>query len=463
MIALPEGWSYCKIIDLAERIFDGPFGSNLATSDYTDSGVLVARLENVSWLKFNREKETFISDEKFYKLAHHELQAGDILIGSFVDNRVRVCLVPDNLRHRIINKADVFCVRSDRDQVDAKYVLYKLASPAIYQQLSETAVHGATRPRIKLSDLKKLSIGVPPLPEQRRIVAKIDDLTFRSKQARDDLERVPTLIVHLKERILEQAFKGDLTSDWRAAHCAADWTMIPLQDVLSSGPSNGWSPPSGDDATGAQTLKLTATTSGRLRLDPQAVKRIYETPPPESRYWLKPNDILIQRANALEYVGIAAIFDGPPSTYIYPDLMMRIRASDPGATKFLWLYLSSPAVRTYFRAKATGTSGNMPKINGETVRTLLVPNVSAPERDEIVRRIERALAAIDRLAAEVRSAWDALDKLDQAILAKAFRGELVPQDPNDEPASVLLERIRAERAAAGPAPKRGRRARGAVA
>ena len=85
-----------------------------------------------------------------------------------------------------------------------------------------------------------------------------------------------------------------------------------------------------------------------------------------------------------------------------------------------------------------------------------IPAISFIEQIAIVRRIEHAFTAIDCLAAEAQSARALLDRLDGAILAKAFRGELVPQDPNDEPASVLLERIRAERAAA-PAKSRGRR------
>ena len=74
-----------------------------------------------------------------------------------------------------------------------------------------------------------------------------------------------------------------------------------------------------------------------------------------------------------------------------------------------------------------------------------VPFTSFDEQNEIVRRIERAFAWIGRLASEASDARKLIDQLDQAILAKAFQGELVPQEPTDEPASVLLERIRAER------------------
>jgi type I restriction enzyme S subunit len=95
-------------------------------------------------------------------------------------------------------------------------------------------------------------------------------------------------------------------------------------------------------------------------------------------------------------------------------------------------------------------------INLEVLGSIRLPVASLHEQAEIVRRIDRAFAEIDRLTAEAAAARRLLDRLDQAVLAKAFRGELVPQDPADEPASVLLDRIRAERAAA-PKAKRGRR------
>jgi type I restriction enzyme S subunit len=196
-----------------------------------------------------------------------------------------------------------------------------------------------------------------------------------------------------------------------------------------------------------------------LRLDENAVKRIFETPPVTSSLWLEPGDLLVQRSNTIEYVGAAAIFDGPRHTYIYPDLMMRIRVKDVTDRTYLWRFLNSEEARRYFRENATGTAGNMPKISGNILRMLPVPiPAHAEERAEIVRRIETAFAWIDRLAAEASSAAKLLAHLDQAILAKAFRGELVAQDPTDEPASALLARISSERQSTAAGPSRpGRR------
>jgi len=94
------------------------------------------------------------------------------------------------------------------------------------------------------------------------------------------------------------------------------------------------------------------------------------------------------------------------------------------------------------------------------IKSLPIPLPPLPVQIEIVRRIETAFAWIDRLAREAQSARRLIERLHQAILSKGFRGELVPQDPNDEPASVLLERNRAERnGQAGSRRRRGKAAR----
>ena len=115
-------------------------------------------------------------------------------------------------------------------------------------------------------------------------------------------------------------------------------------------------------------------------------------------------------------------------------------------TKFIYYALSNKTTRTYFRANATGTAGNMPKINQQIVMNTPIDLPPIEEQEKIVHRVEAFLKAADQVERQYQQAKAYLDQLEQSILAKAFRGELVPQNPNDEPASVLLERIRAERA-----------------
>jgi type I restriction enzyme S subunit len=137
-----------------------------------------------------------------------------------------------------------------------------------------------------------------------------------------------------------------------------------------------------------------------------------------------------------------------PSAYL---IRVRLDLSkiDP---KFSVLFLLSPSGQRQLLDGRTAVA--QPNINASIITSVKLPIPHSLEiQKKIVLKIKRSFAWIDRLASEATSARKLIDHLDEAVLAKAFRGELVPQDPNDEPASVLLERIRAERAAAPARPK----------
>jgi type I restriction enzyme S subunit len=319
---------------------------------------------------------------------------------------------------------------------------------------------GTTIKHLPQSALAAISVPLPPLAEQKRIVAKLDALNAKSARARTELARIETLVSRYKQAVLSKAFSGELTRAWRSRQMKqGSWESLPLSRLVSDGPSNGWSPKADGKVGGLKSLKLSATSSGALRLDENTIKYLDQTLPDDSKFWLLPDDILIQRANSLELLGTTVLFDGQSREFIFPDLMMRVRADDKKVLPpYLATYLNSDSARAYFRANASGTAGNMPKINGTIVRETLVPTPPLEEQHEIVRRIEAAFARIDRLAGEAKRALALVGRLDEAILAKAFRGELVPQDETDEPAERLLARIRAERQAA-PQARRGRRAK----
>jgi type I restriction enzyme, S subunit len=206
------------------------------------------------------------------------------------------------------------------------------------------------------------------------------------------------------------------------------WPLVPLAKLITEGPTNGYSPRAGDNPRGTLSLKLTATTRGVLDLSERGVKRLNETIPESSKYWLRPGDLLIQRANSLEYVGVAALFDGPANTYIYPDLMMRIRVTSPTLATWIWRYLGSSAARHYFMSNASGTAGNMPKINGTTVKRMLIP-LPPPEQLELaLKKLSDALDAVQRISVEATKASVLASRLEGEAMNKAFRGELVARN-----------------------------------
>lgn len=194
--------------------FDGPFGSKLKTADYTNAGVRVARLENIGHLTFNDEKETYISDTKFNSLKGNKLEKDDVLFSSFVDEDVRVCLFPHNDKI-FINKADCFCLRINQEIASPKYVALTLASRTSYEQI-KAQVQGVTRPRINLKTLRSLSFTFPSLQEQNEIVRRVEQLFAYADGIEKQVHNALECVNNLTQSILDKAFRGELTAQWRA-------------------------------------------------------------------------------------------------------------------------------------------------------------------------------------------------------------------------------------------------------
>lgn len=456
MRELPPGWTYATVADLIAS--DGIFsdGDWVESKDQDPTGAIrLLQLADVGDGVFVDKSNRFVNDDKFGQLRCTEVFDGDVLIARMPDPLGRACLAP-KLRQRCITVVDVAIVRPGPTSVRPRWLMHFLNAPPV-RQVIELQSSGTTRRRISRGNLAQLELPVPPLIEQKRIADKLDALLARVDACRERLDRVPTILKRFRQSALAAATNGELTKEWREARDRdlAGWETTTVAALLLGKPRNGYSPRAVERPTAVKSLTLTATTTGIFRGEHS--KYIDEEIPPNSHLWLAPGDILIQRANTLEYVGVSAVFDGPGETFIYPDLMMKCRANARVVTPFLHYVLSSEPVRSFFRKNATGTAGNMPKINQQTVlgAPALVPPID--EQHEIVRRMEALLPIADLLERRCNASRKLVDKLTPSMLAKAFRGELVPQDPDDEPASDLLARIRGGAAAptASGKPKRG--------
>ena len=339
----------------------------------------------------------------------------------------------------------IFRVDFDQGLLDKRFFRF-----AINQKLSELieVAHGGVGLRhVTKGVFERTSIELPPRTEQTRIADQLDKLLARIQSCNDRLDAIPALLKRFRQAVLSAAIKGELIE----GVAASDWRQCIVGDVLEGKPRNGYSPTAVDFETPVRSLTLSATTSGRFLV--QHSKFIDEQIPDGSHLWLEPGDILIQRANTLEYVGVSAIFDGPSKQFIYPDLMMKCRPNQLILRKFLFYTLSAEQTRQYFRDQATGTAGNMPKINQQTVMSAPVFLPSLEEQERIILKVDALFQLADRIEARYTAARIQAQRLSPLLLAKAFRGELVPQDPNDEPASALLERITAEREKAAAQPR----------
>jgi len=206
---LPAGWKWTAVEELLPKggIFDGPFGSNLKTVDYTKSGVQVIRMENIGRLRFYDEKKTYISQQKYEALKKHTVSEGDVIFASFIDDEIRACVLP-RLHTKAIAKADCFCLRPHTN-VDRRFFAFQLVDRESQDRLLES-VHGATRPRINTTQLRKLEVRWCPFDEQREIVNRVEAL-FRLADAIEKRIGVAMAVTkQLTQAILAKAFRGEL-------------------------------------------------------------------------------------------------------------------------------------------------------------------------------------------------------------------------------------------------------------
>ncbi|MDF4349644.1 restriction endonuclease subunit S [Vibrio sp. L85] len=314
---------------------------------------------------------------------------------------------------------------------------------------------GGAQPNISQTLIKDYEVYLPPLAEQKVIAEKLDTLLAQVEVTKARLESTLETLKQFRQSVLAAAVSGKLTEGWRDSSLP-QWQKVKLIDVLESKPRNGKSPKGVDYETPYRNLTLSSTTTGKF-IENQ-YKFVELDIDSDSYLWVKNGDILIQRANTIDYVGVSAIYEGEDDKYVYPDLIMKCRPNESALGKYLHLALSSEKVRKYFRDNATGTAGNMPKINQQVVSNAPISLPTLAEQHEIVSRVARLFAGADATEQQVNQALERVNNLTQSILAKAFRGELTEQWRKENPelisgdnsAEALLKKIKAERAAAKP-------------
>jgi type I restriction enzyme S subunit len=304
---------------------------------------------------------------------------------------------------------------------------------------------GGAQPNISQTIIKQFPVSLPPLNEQRRIVDKLDRLGDRHRTARNELSHIPKLIVRYKQVVLAAAISGEMTADWREKKGKSqDWENITVAEIID-GIESGINikceerPPLPNESG---IIKISAVTWGKFDDAKSKTVSCNQILPESTR--IKEGDFLISRANTLELVGSCVIVENVERSVFLSDKVLRVLVNEK-YKKWLLYWLRSINGRTQIEQLASGNQLSMRNLTQSNLKSIRLRLPNEDERDEIVNRIEKLFKAIERIEQEHQKASALLDRLEQTTLAKAFRGELVPQDPNDEPAAILLERIRRER------------------
>ncbi|GAA1922894.1 restriction endonuclease subunit S [Streptantibioticus ferralitis] len=283
------------------------------------------------------------------------------------------------------------------EDIDPYFLAYAIQTktPEILAMVEETS-HGTGR--LDTIRLQELEIGVPPLPEQRRIVAACEAIERRIAA----IKRVRAKLAVLRRTVVDDLVTGP---------------PLALGTLLEHRPRNGFSPLEVPEWTGLLTLGLGCLTTDGFR--PRQMKRIPDSDSAR-RFLLADGDLLMSRANTRELVGLVGMYRDVGYPCIYPDLMMRLRP-DPGKClpEYLALVLSTPSVRRAIQAGARGTSESMVKISAEFAESLDVPLPSV----EAQRRAVLAVAAVDSRIAQQGAVIDKLRLVQRAVTEDLLVGK----------------------------------------
>jgi type I restriction enzyme S subunit len=206
LLTLPNGWAWECLGNLNVDVFDGPFGSNLRTSDYVDQGVRVIRLENVGFLEFIEDKHSYVTEEKYESINKHTVHSGDLIFSSFVSEGIRVAILPEHI-DRAVNKADCFCVRLHGETIRADFLAHFLSTMSAYKQI-EAEIHGVGRPRINTTQLKAFAIPICSIEEQRQVMTLVSDKLSIADHISHAIDEEIDRSEALRQGILKRAFSG---------------------------------------------------------------------------------------------------------------------------------------------------------------------------------------------------------------------------------------------------------------
>ncbi len=361
-------------------------------------------------------------------------------------------------------------------------------------------VTGTTRLKLNQSLMRKIPVPVPPLPEQHRIVAKIEELFTKLDAGINALRRVQAQLKRYRQSVLKAAFEGKLTEAWRAEHqdeiepasvllkrvlkerrekweaeqleqmkakgkipkdekwksrykepAAPDtselselpkqWVWATVEELLTK-IQYGSSRKTSDDANGVPVLRMGNIVEGKIV--PGSLKYLPKEHDEFPELLLNKGDLLFNRTNSRELVGKTAVYTGSPNQCSFASYLIRVRFNSGIDSLIVAHYLNSMYGKNWILSVVSQQAGQA-NVNGTKLKLLSVPIPPEEEQQTLVEEVDRCFSMADVVERIITAELKRAEQLRQSILKKAFSGGLVPQSPNDEPVSVLLERIKTEK------------------
>lgn len=427
---IPENWCWVKAKFISEIYTGNSINKKVKEEKYTGQkiGRIFISTKDVGFNnEINYETNVRISDFKDFKIAPANTALLCIEGGSAGR---KVGFVTQDVCFG--NKLCAFATKT----MNSKYIYYLLQSQYFAAQFNSKK-HGLIG-GVSVKDLEEIGFMIPPLAEQQRIVTLIENLYAKLDEAKEKAQVVLDGFELRKSAILHKAFTGELTKQWRQDNNVnfKNWKNTKLSKIVN-GFKYGTSEKSNYTNVGMPVLRIPNIGDGIL--DFEDVKYLAHNDVDETNQ-IYENDILIVRSNgSRDLVGKCAIVPKLEKAYTYASFLIRIQPSDVVVPSFLVLYLNSSLARLQLFKKAKSSAG-INNINSKELGAIELKLPSVPEQKEIIYLLNGLFTKEQHAQEVAKTVLNQIDTMKKAILARAFRGELGTNNPNEESAVELLKK-----------------------
>lgn len=416
---LPDGWTWSTIGELAERVTKGSTPTSYGFK-YQREGIRFVKTENIVENGAIQHITDYIDDETNSFLNRSILQPYDILF-SIAGTIGRVGIVQEKDVPANTNQA-LAILRGVHKRANYKYVFYFLKSPFIQKQALDSIV-GVGRANLSLVNVGSLQIPLPPLPEQERIVAKIEELFTQLEAGTSALKRVRAGLKRYKASVLKAACEGQLFGDVELGNdgLPADWKWIKVKDAGKVQLGRQRAPKHHEGPHMRPYLRVANVFEDRLDLSD--VKEMNFTPAEYEIYKLEYGDILLNEGQSPELLGRPAMYKGELPGGCFQNTLIRFQAFDFVDRQFALFVFRHYMHAGRFTNESQITT-NIAHLSAGRFSEIEFPLPPLAEQRRIVAEVERRLSVAQEVESVVAASVARATRLRQSVLKSAFEGRL---------------------------------------
>jgi type I restriction enzyme, S subunit len=451
--ALPNGWTEVALSEVCSSVAQSGPSSDTSSFRYIDLGAIDNSTQRVG-------TASIVPVSEAPSRARQRVAAGDVLFSTVRVYLENIALVPPDLDGAIASTA--FAALRPGAAIEPRF-LYRLVTSKPFIQAVNSQQRGNSPPSVQEGDVRGQRVPLPPKAEQQRIVSRIEELFSEIDEGERALGRVGQLVERYRQSVLKAAVTGELTREWReartrheaassmardtsdAASIPVEWEYAALWELGEFGRGKSKHRPRNDPRLygGRYPFLQTGTVRASQGLISTFDSTYSELGLAQSKLWPKGTVCITIAANIAES-GILG-FDA-----CFPDSIVGLVPGPRVLGEFVEMFIRTARESLDRFAPATAQKN----INLDILEKVRVPLPPLREQEEICSRARQLLARIGSIDSSLAHGRAQSSALRQSILKAAFSGQLVPQDPRDEPASSLLARLAAQAAEAPAAPRR---------